>query len=114
MAPETDGERLDRIREAQINSRDRGSSKQPQSGSKSASKAPAKKKVAVQPKKKAVIVDRANTAANAIHDILVGAGIAAIPAVLAFIVLPGGFKLLGIVLLLGGAVVGYLRGETLA
>jgi hypothetical protein len=113
MPPESESERVDRIRNAQISDRDRVA-KQPQGSSKTKPKSPANKKAPVQPQKKAIKVDRANTTANAVHDVLVGAGIAAIPAVIALIFLPGGFKLLAIVILIAGAAIGYLRGETLA
>jgi hypothetical protein len=113
MPLETESERVDRIRNAQISDRDRVA-KQPQGSSKAKPKSPANKKASVQPQKKTIKVDRANTAANAVHDVLVGTGIAAIPAVLAFIFLPGGLKLLAIVILIAGAAIGYLRGETLA
>src|SRR5689334_2204435 len=114
MSPETESERVDRIRNAQISDRDR-IAKPPQTG-KAKPKSPANKKASVQaqPQKKVVKVNRANTAANAIHDVLVGAGIAAIPAVIALLFLPGGLKLLAFVILVAGATIGYLRGETLA
>jgi hypothetical protein len=112
MSPETESERVDRIRNAQISDRDR-IAKPPQS-SKGKPKSPTNNKASVQPQKKAVKVDRANTTANAVHDVLVGAGIAAIPAVIALIFLPAGFKLLAIAIVIAGAAIGYLRGETLA
>src|SRR5258706_2485836 len=117
MALETESERLGRIRDAQINARDRGSSKHPTSATKP-SHASTKQKSVVKAKvqniAKIVTASRPNTRANAVHDVLVGIAIAAIPAILALIFLPGGFKVVGILLLPVGGVVGDLLGETLA
>jgi hypothetical protein len=117
MAPETESERLGRIRDAQINARGR-SNRKPSSTTLKQSHAGTKQKSVVKAKvqniAKLVTASRANTTANAVHDVLVGIAIAAIPAILALIFLPDGFKVVGILLLPVGGVVGYLLGETLA
>src|SRR5882672_2811458 len=107
MAPESESERLGRIRDAQINARDRGGRKPSSSTTKSSaaktSHAGTKQKGVVKAKvqniAKIVTASRPNTPANAVHDVLVGVAIAAIPAVLALIFLPGVFKVVGILLL---------------
>ena len=134
MPQESDGERADRIRDAQINDRGAPKTLKPRPGAKAGGKpsakanarasaravalsnatAKVKKNAIVQPIKKAISVNRANTTANAIHDIVVGVGISAIVALLALVFLPGGFKLVSIAILLVGGVAGYMLGETVA
>ncbi len=114
MAPESESERISRIREAQIGARGRNVPK-PRSSVANNSPSKSKKQASpARPKLKLVppVVFRANTRANAVHDIVVGTAIAIIPAILVFIILPGTFKLLGILLLVSGGTVGYLLGET--
>jgi hypothetical protein len=120
MPPESESDRIDRIRDAQIGSRGR-SHKQRSAGSggtaakksspQKSSPPKSKQQVDKKPGIKLPII-RANTLSNAAHDVLVGVGIGGIPALLMFLFLPGGFKLLGILVLLIGGVGGYLLGET--
>lgn len=116
MPPESESDRIDRIRDAQIGSRDRSAHKQRSAGSGgTASKKSAPPKSKQQGDKKPLVklpLIRANTLSNAIHDVLIGLGVGGIPALLIFLFLPGGFKLLGILVLLIGGVGGYLLGET--
>jgi hypothetical protein len=116
MPPESESDRIDRIRDAQIGSRDRAGHKQRSAGSagtaaKKSSPPKSKQQVEKKPGIKLPII-RANTLSNAAHDVLVGFGVGGLPALLIFLFLPGGFKLLGILVLLIGGVGGYLLGET--
>jgi hypothetical protein len=117
MAPESEDDRINRIREAQIGSRGgSGEGLKPRASAKSNSQPKSKKQVSLPTKSKIKLpvlpIIRANTRANAVHDIVVGVGISILPAILAFVFLPGGFKLLGVLILLGGGVGGFLLGET--
>ncbi len=117
MSSETESERINRIREAQIGSRDRAGLETRSSVKKpvrSKSKQPKVNQPINAPtaKLKGILVARANTTANAVRDIAIGAGIGLFLAILAFIFLPGAFKLLAILTVLVGGVIGYLLGET--
>lgn len=105
MSPETDDERTDRIREAQIRDRSVGTSR-PYVGS------GAKKRAAAKESTQPFLVELLGVfITGGTRDIVIGLAIGLIPAILAAIFLPGAFKLVGIVILgiAGGA--GYMLGE---
>ena len=105
MSPETDDQRTDRIREAQIRDRSVGTSK-PYAG------ATARKKAATnEPDQPFLLALLGVFITGGTRDIAIGLALGVIPAILAAVFLPGLFKLAALVILgiAGGA--GYMLGN---
>jgi len=102
MAPETESERISRINASQLNAR-AGNPLQ-----KTSAKTRSRQKAAAQP---SLIVELFRMLPAWLRDVLVAVGYGLIPAILVFIFLPNAFKLLGILVLLGAGLIGYMRGE---
>ncbi len=114
MSRETEKDRNDRIREAQLHERARGS-RNPQQNGAAKRNQPLQSMPAPQPKKSsqsvsAVPFDLLNLPLGAKRDIVIGLSYGLIPALMVIILLPGALKL-GALLILGiAAFVGYMIG----
>ena len=121
MSDETDNERTDRIREAQIHDRARSSSKKPNHNV-TQKKSTAPKKVSKPSYTTYSNKSEASTPSSswlqlplgATRDIAIGLAYGLIPTLFVVIFLPGAFKLLAVVILAIAGTVGYLLGASTA
>ena len=107
MSPETEGQRDQRIRDTQLESRNRGSGQR----SHASVKHSAKRKVVSKAKSKPAESSLLGILPGGVRDIAVGVAIGLIPSILVVIFLPGVLKLLAVLILSGAGGVGYLLGN---
>src|ERR1051325_4573565 len=101
MSPESEGERDQRIRDAQLESRNRGGGKRSQSNTPLG----IKRKAAAKTKNNQSSRSLSSGLPVGVRNVAIGVVIGLIPAILAVILLPGMYKLLAVVILVveGGA-----------
>ena len=103
MSPETDAERTDRIRNAQIRDRNPAALQHPNHV--------VKKKHVTKVQGKSLRADLLDMLPGGVRDVAVGLGYGLIPAILAALFLPAAFKLLGVLVLAVAATAGYMLGK---
>src|SRR5579885_3301353 len=107
MSHETDGERDQRIRDAQLESRNRGGNQRLQPSGQSSTKRKVVAKAKSQPSQRPLF----NIPLGGTRDIVVGVAVGLIPSILVVIFLPGAFKLFAILIVAVAGGVGYLLGN---
>jgi len=107
MSPETEGERDQRVRDAQLESRNRSSGQRSLAGGKPATK----RKMASKAKSQPSQTSQLNIPLGGTRDIVIGVAIGLVPSILVVVLLPGAFKLLAVLILAVAGGVGYLLGN---
>lgn len=107
MSHESEGERDQRIRDAQLESRNRGGGQRSLAGGQPT----VKRKMATKAKKQPSQTSQLNIPLGGTRDIVIGVAIGLIPSILVVIFLPGTSKLLAILVLAIAGGVGYLLGN---
>jgi hypothetical protein len=107
MGHESEGARDQRIRDAQLESRNRNTSQRSQASGQHTFKRKVTPKAKRQPSQTALL----NIPLGGTRDIVIGIAIGLIPAILVVIFLPGAFKLLAVLILAVAGGVGYLLGN---
>jgi hypothetical protein len=107
MSHETEGEHDQRIRDAQLESRNRGPAQRSQPSGQRTVKRKVTSKAKRQPSQTALL----NIPLGGARDIVIGVAIGLIPSILVVIFLPGAFKLVAVLILAVAGGVSYLLGN---
>src|SRR5690348_4451167 len=107
MSHESEGERDQRIRDAQLESRNRSGGQRSQASGQPTVRRKMASKAKSQPSQTALL----NIPLGGTRDIVIGIAIGLIPSILVVIFLPGAFKLLAVLVLAVAGGVGYLFGN---